>query len=175
MTIISFNFHYNCSVGCNQPYFADEKWSSEYSQWFFFSPQLINVRVQVLNPSFSDSVSSSHSSVLQRPNEEQLRKAIFLFLCLFSILSPNIAHTMEWNSNEIEVNSFLLEFLSPWSCSQFLGKPWFNFYILSLTLTSSQILFPRILSHPMWWITWFASRQKTTDSNHTVIIYSKIL
>lgn len=44
-------------------------------------------------------------------NKEHLGEHSFLFPFLPSVLSPNIAHIVEWNSKEIEINSFLLKFL----------------------------------------------------------------
>lgn len=123
-------------------------------------PQLINVRAQTQHPSRSGSVLSAQSVVFQLPGHE-LGTARSLCFHLSAVLSPNIAHPMEWNPKEIEVNSFLLEFLCLWSCSQCWCEPWFNRCILSLTLTSSQTPFPRAFPCPAGWVTWFASRQKT--------------
>jgi hypothetical protein len=69
-----------------------------------------------------------------------------------SVLSLNIAHTMEWNPKETD---FFFSLGTPilWSGSQFLCGPWFNFHILSLTLTSSQNSFsmnslpPHVMNH----------------------------
>lgn len=138
-------------------------------------PQLIRVRVQDLNPSLSHSTSSSRPIAFQLPHKGQLRKMQALCFLFFPLPFQHGSYNGMECQKKIEINSFLLEFLVLWSRSQFLCEPWFNFYILSLTLTSSQIPFPRILSRPMWWITWFASRQRTIASNQLIIIRAKAL
>lgn len=164
--IISFNFHCSFSDGSHQPHFADGKWSFRHFECVIhankcqstdFEPISLTPH-QVLSPAIPLS------------NKEDLGEHSFLFSFLPSVLSPNIAHIVEWNSKEIEINSFLLKFL-------FFGAIPSSYVNHGSTSTSSlwpppRIPFPKILSYLIWWITWFASRQKTTDTKHPIIVNS---